>query len=55
MSIRHRYENRLSKKELDQEVLEWDKRGYVVINKNDRGGATSLTLVCKKVSPARTV
>jgi hypothetical protein len=51
MAIRHRYENRLSKKDLDYEILQWDKRGYVVIHKDDLGGATSLTLTTKKVSP----
>jgi len=51
MSIRHRYETRLSKKELDREILEWDKRGYVVIHKDDLGGSTSLTLSSKIVSP----
>jgi len=30
MAIRHRYEVRLSKKELEEEILEWDKKGYVV-------------------------
>lgn len=51
MAIRHRYDGKLSKKELEKEILEWDKQGYIVVNKNDYGGATSLTLVGKKIYP----